>query len=145
MWKLFSFGSSRSTEHPTETEDNADAYANIMQPWDAETAVARFVNHMRAFSLEHRDALGYPVGCRILPAWEITNSLPGKAKRWMKERYDHGIPMTFREMVTLLSLLDDAVTEAASQNQDSCCGFWGLEEWNESKTQIEMLVAAKFV
>jgi len=145
MWKLFSFGS-RSTD--ATPENIIDVYAEHMQPSDSGTAYSRFINYMASFSLEHREALGYPYGCRAIPAWVITNNLFRKAKLWMKERYTHGVPMTFRELVTLVSLLDDAMEDAIKTHQEhggSCCKFWGMDEWETSKKEIEALVAAKFV
>ena len=145
MWKFLPFGS-RSTE--TSKTPEIDAYAEHMQPSDADTAYSRFINYMTSFSLEYREALGYPFGCRVIPAWVITNNLSRKAKLWMKERYTHGVPMTFRELVTLVSLLDDAMEDAMETHQEhggSCCKFWGVDDWNETKMEIEALVAAKFV
>lgn len=146
MWKILSFGS-RSTE-PTPKTETEDAYAEHMKPSDSDTAYARFINYMTSFSMKHREALGYPIRCHTIPAWVITNNLTRKAKLWMKERYTHGLPMTFREMVTLVFLLDDAMTEAIDIHQEhegSCCKFWGMDEWNETKMEIETLVTAKFI
>lgn len=116
-----------------------DAYTEMMQPIDDDTAIARFLNHLRAYSLKHRDALGYPVGTTTLPAWEITNSLVEKAKRWMVGRYSKGLPLTFREVLDLAVLIDDAVDEAEGVE-----GFWGMDAWNENKEKIAGIVAAKF-
>jgi hypothetical protein len=56
--------------------------------------------------------------------------------------------MTFREMLDLAVLLDDAVTEAVEihqkHQQQSCCGFWGMDEWHDAKTQFEVLCKGLF-
>jgi hypothetical protein len=117
-----------------------DAYTEMMQPIDDDTAIVRLLNHLRAYSLKHRDALGYPVGATTLPAWDITNNLVEKAKRWMVGRYSKGLPLTFREMLDLAVLIDDAVAEAEIED----IGFWGMDAWNDHKEMIEGMVAAKF-
>ena len=111
----------------------------MMQPIDDDTAIARLLNHLRAYSLKHRDALGYPVGATTLPAWDITNNLVEKAKRWMVGRYSKGLPLTFREVLDLAVLIDDAVDEAEGVE-----GLWGMDAWNENKEKIAGIVAAKF-
>lgn len=127
----------------------SDAYADLMKPLDEDTAIARYFNHLRGFALEHRDALGYPVGCSSFPAWDITNNLVEKATRWVAMRYKAGLPMTFRELAMLSIYLDDAVTEATHDqacpdHSKPCCGFWGMDKWTEFTSEIEESIVRKF-
>jgi hypothetical protein len=133
----------------TNSKDSSDLYAETMRPLSEDTAVGRYMNHLRAFALEHRDALGVPVGSSSFPAWDITNSLVEKAQRWMAMRYKHGLPLTFRELAMLSIYLDDAVAEeihrqACPEHSEPCCGFFGMDKWTEFTAEIEKTLAMKF-